>query len=150
MERSPRRFVTSRTPAFGKTIAEFQNTKFKLAELTQPRPHRAVFIRHVIAKIVTGTLDTVAASMAKCWVTDTQQEVLDECVQLRRLAHKDTWCAACSRMHGCSASTADQRNNERSDFPLVVAHKPQELSPLDDSPSKGTSQIFSRFCFSRA
>ena len=41
-----------------------------------------MFVDDIIAKIVAGTLDTVTASMAKYWVTDTQQEVLDECVQL--------------------------------------------------------------------
>jgi acyl-CoA dehydrogenase len=68
--------------AFGKSIAEFQNTKFKLAELATKTHVARVFVDDVIAKIVAGTLDTVTASMAKYWVTDTQQEVLDECVQL--------------------------------------------------------------------
>jgi acyl-CoA dehydrogenase len=75
------RYVKERK-AFGKTIAEFQNTKFKLAELATKTRIARVFVDDVIAKIVAGTLDTVAASMAKYWVTDTQQEVLDECVQL--------------------------------------------------------------------
>jgi acyl-CoA dehydrogenase len=68
--------------AFGKTIAEFQNTKFKLAELATTTRIARVFVDDCIAKIVAGTLDTVTASMAKYWVTDMQQEVLDECVQL--------------------------------------------------------------------
>jgi acyl-CoA dehydrogenase len=68
--------------AFGKTIAEFQNTKFKLAELATKTRIARVFVDDCIAKIVAGTLDTVTASMAKYWVTDMQQEVLDECVQL--------------------------------------------------------------------
>jgi acyl-CoA dehydrogenase len=75
------RYVKDRK-AFGKTIAEFQNTKFKLAELATKTHIARVFVDDVIAKIVSGTLDTVTASMAKYWVTDTQQEVLDECVQL--------------------------------------------------------------------
>ena len=29
-----------------------------------------------------GKLDTATASMAKYWITDTQQQMLDECVQL--------------------------------------------------------------------
>ena len=41
-----------------------------------------VFVDDCIAKIVNGSLDTVTASMAKYWITDMQQEVLDECVQL--------------------------------------------------------------------
>jgi acyl-CoA dehydrogenase len=68
--------------AFGKSIAEFQNTKFKLAEAATKTRIARVFIDDCIAKIVTGTLDTVTASMAKYWITDTAQEVLDECLQL--------------------------------------------------------------------
>ena len=68
--------------AFGKTIAEFQNTKFKLAEIATKTRIARVFVDDCITKIVNGTLDTVTASMAKYWVTDMQQEVLDECVQL--------------------------------------------------------------------
>jgi acyl-CoA dehydrogenase len=75
------RYVKDRK-AFGKTIAEFQNTKFKLAEVATKTHIARVFVDDVIAKIVSGTLDTVTASMAKYWITDTQQEVLDECVQL--------------------------------------------------------------------
>jgi acyl-CoA dehydrogenase len=68
--------------AFGKSIAEFQNTKFKLAEIATKTRIARIFVDDCIAKVVAGTLDTVTASMAKFWVTDTQQEVLDECVQL--------------------------------------------------------------------
>jgi len=68
--------------AFGKSIAEFQNTKFKLAEIATKARIARVFVDDCITKIVKGTLDTVAASMAKYWVTEMQQEVLDECVQL--------------------------------------------------------------------
>jgi acyl-CoA dehydrogenase len=68
--------------AFGKAIAEFQNTKFKLAELASKTRIARVFVDDCIAKIVSGTLDTVTASMAKYWVSEAQQEVLDECVQL--------------------------------------------------------------------
>jgi acyl-CoA dehydrogenase len=68
--------------AFGRPIAEFQNTKFKLAEMSTKTRIARVFVDDCIAKVVAGTLDTVTASMAKYWITDTQQEVLDECVQL--------------------------------------------------------------------
>ncbi len=68
--------------AFGKSIAEFQNTKFKLAELATKTRVARVFVDDCIAQVVAGTLDTVTASMAKYWVSDTQQEVIDECVQL--------------------------------------------------------------------
>jgi acyl-CoA dehydrogenase len=75
------RYVKDRR-AFGKAIAEFQNTKFKLAELATKAHIARLFVDDIIDKVVAGTLDTVTASMAKYWVTDTQQEVLDECVQL--------------------------------------------------------------------
>ncbi len=68
--------------AFGKSIGEFQNTKFKLAEIATKTQVARVFVDDCIAKVVAGTLDTITASMAKYWTTDTQQEVLDECVQL--------------------------------------------------------------------
>jgi acyl-CoA dehydrogenase len=68
--------------AFGRSIAEFQNTKFKLAEVATKTRVARVFVDDCIRRIVDGTLDTVTASMAKYWVTDMQQDVLDECVQL--------------------------------------------------------------------
>jgi len=68
--------------AFGKSIAEFQNTRFRLAELATKTRIARVFVDDCIQKVLAGSLDTVTASMAKYWVSDTQQEVLDECVQL--------------------------------------------------------------------
>jgi acyl-CoA dehydrogenase len=68
--------------AFGKSIAEFQNTKYKLAEIATKTRVARVFVDDCIARILNRTLDTVTASMAKYWVSEVQQEVLDECVQL--------------------------------------------------------------------
>jgi acyl-CoA dehydrogenase len=68
--------------AFGQAIAEFQNTKFKLAELASLVHIARVFIDDCIVRRLKGTLDTQTAAMAKWWTTDTQQKVLDECVQL--------------------------------------------------------------------
>ncbi|QNK69550.1 acyl-CoA dehydrogenase family protein [Variovorax sp. PAMC26660] len=68
--------------AFGKPIAEFQNTKFKLAEIaTQIKVGRA-FIDRCVEDLVAGTLDTATASMAKLWGSETQGRVIDECLQL--------------------------------------------------------------------
>jgi acyl-CoA dehydrogenase len=68
--------------AFGQAIAEFQNTKFKLAELATLVKISRVFIDDCIDKRLKGTFDSTTAAMAKWWLTDTQQKVLDECVQL--------------------------------------------------------------------
>ena len=68
--------------AFGKPIAEFQNTKFKLAEIaTQIKVGRA-FIDRCVQDLVAGQLDTATASMAKLWASEAQGRVVDECVQL--------------------------------------------------------------------
>ncbi|PZP96639.1 MAG: acyl-CoA dehydrogenase [Variovorax paradoxus] len=68
--------------AFGKPVAEFQNTKFKLAEIaTQIKVGRA-FIDRCVEDLVAGKLDTATASMAKLWGSETQGRVIDECVQL--------------------------------------------------------------------
>ena len=73
---------TKERRAFGQTIFEFQNSKFRLAEIaTTVRVARA-YVDDCISRVTAGTLDTVTASMAKWWISDLQQRVLDECVQL--------------------------------------------------------------------
>ncbi|MEJ8858280.1 acyl-CoA dehydrogenase family protein [Variovorax robiniae] len=68
--------------AFGQPIANFQNTKFKLAEIaTQIKVGRA-FIDRCVEDLVAGKLDTATASMAKLWGSETQGRVVDECLQL--------------------------------------------------------------------
>jgi acyl-CoA dehydrogenase len=68
--------------AFGKPIADLQNTRFKLAEVaTQIQVGRA-FIDRCVEQLVAGKLDTATASMAKLWASETQGKVLDECLQL--------------------------------------------------------------------
>lgn len=68
--------------AFGKRIAEFQNTKFKLAEIAMSVKVARVFMDRCVEDLVAGRLDTVGASIAKAWTTDVQAKVIDECVQL--------------------------------------------------------------------
>ena len=68
--------------AFGQPIANFQNTRFKLAEVaTQIQVGRA-FIDRCVEQLVKGQLDTATAGMAKLWGSETQGRVLDECLQL--------------------------------------------------------------------
>jgi acyl-CoA dehydrogenase len=64
--------------AFGKSILEFQNTQFKLAEVKTKLTVARVFVDHCIGLHLKGQLDAVTASMAKYWVTDIQGEVIDE------------------------------------------------------------------------
>jgi alkylation response protein AidB-like acyl-CoA dehydrogenase len=68
--------------AFGGPIMQFQNTRFKLAEcLTKTKVARA-FLDECISELIAGELTVEKAAMAKYWITDTQGEVLDECLQL--------------------------------------------------------------------
>lgn len=68
--------------AFGGPLTQFQNTRFQLAEaLTKTRVARA-FVDECITEHLKGKLTATKAAMAKYWVTDTQGEVLDICLQL--------------------------------------------------------------------
>lgn len=68
--------------AFGKPVAEFQNTKFKLAEIATTTKVARTFVDHCVERLVAGTLDTATASMVKLWTSDQQGRVIDECLQL--------------------------------------------------------------------
>ena len=68
--------------AFGKCIAEFQNTQFELAECKTEATIARVFINHCIERHLNGSLDTATASMAKYWLTDLQCRIIDRCLQL--------------------------------------------------------------------
>ncbi len=68
--------------AFGKPVAEFQNTRFKLAEVATQIAVGRAFVDSCVERLVAGTLDTATASMAKLWGSETQGKVIDECLQL--------------------------------------------------------------------
>jgi acyl-CoA dehydrogenase len=68
--------------AFGRSIASFQNTQFKLAELRTETQVARVFVDRCIGLSLDGKLDVETAAMAKYWTTDLQCKVVDECLQL--------------------------------------------------------------------
>jgi acyl-CoA dehydrogenase len=68
--------------AFGKKIIEFQNTQFELAACKTETVVAKSFTDQCIEKLIKGELDTVTASMAKYWTTDTLARVVDRCLQL--------------------------------------------------------------------
>jgi acyl-CoA dehydrogenase len=74
-------YVTERK-AFGKTVASFQTTRFKLAELATEVQIARVFVDRCIELLLQKTLTPEIAAMAKYWVTDLECKVMDECVQL--------------------------------------------------------------------
>jgi len=68
--------------AFGASILTFQNTKFKLAECKTKTTVARAFLDACISEHLRGELTVEKAAMCKYWLTDTQGEVLDDCLQL--------------------------------------------------------------------
>ena len=67
---------------FGTTVASFQNTRFKLAEMQTEVQIAQVFVDKCLELTLQDKLDTATASMAKYWCSDLQCKVMDECLQL--------------------------------------------------------------------
>jgi acyl-CoA dehydrogenase len=67
--------------AFGKKIIDFQNTQFVLAECKTEATVARVFVNHCIEQHLQGKLDAATASMAKYWVTDLENSIIDRCLQ---------------------------------------------------------------------
>jgi len=68
--------------AFGKSIASFQNTQFKLAEMSSTVTMARVFIDKCLELHLDKELDSVTAAKLKLLSTDIQCDVVDECLQL--------------------------------------------------------------------
>ena len=68
--------------AFGKAVIDFQNTQFVLAECKTEATVARVFVNHCIEQHFAGRLDAATASMAKYWVTDLENKIIDRCLQL--------------------------------------------------------------------
>ena len=68
--------------AFGQSIASFQNTQFKLAQLHAEVTAARVFLDRCVELHIEEKLDTTTASMIKLLTTDLQCKVADECLQL--------------------------------------------------------------------
>ena len=67
---------------FGQAVANYQNTRFKLAELQTEVQVAQVFVDKCLALLLENKLDTATASMAKYWVSDLENKVIDQCLQL--------------------------------------------------------------------
>ena len=68
--------------AFGKPVAELQNTRFKLAEVATEISVARTFVDRCLELHIQGKLDVPTAAQVKYWSTDMQCKVLDECLQL--------------------------------------------------------------------
>ncbi|MEH6524617.1 MAG: acyl-CoA dehydrogenase family protein [Sneathiella sp.] len=73
---------TKNRSAFGKNIIEFQNSRFKLAEVKTEVQIARVFVDKCIEELLKGELDVATAAMAKYWTSDLENKIIDECLQL--------------------------------------------------------------------
>ncbi|MGF6275829.1 acyl-CoA dehydrogenase [Massilia sp. UYP11] len=67
---------------FGKTVFDFQNTKFKLAECKAQATMLRVFVDDCLAKAMRGELSAEVGAMCKLMGSEMQGRVLDELLQL--------------------------------------------------------------------
>ncbi len=68
--------------AFGKSISDFQNTQFKLAEMATQVQLGRTFIDDLIVKHMDGQDIYTQVSMAKWWISDNARKMAPECMQL--------------------------------------------------------------------
>ena len=73
---------TRERKAFGRPIAEFQNSRFKLAEVATEIQVARVFVDKCLELHIAGALDVPTAAMQKWWLTELEGRVLDVCLQL--------------------------------------------------------------------
>jgi len=73
---------TSQRSAFGRVIADFQNTQFTLAELHAQIVAQRVLVDRCIELHLESRLDAVDAAIAKMTTTEMQGNVMDRCLQL--------------------------------------------------------------------
>ncbi|HMM77167.1 MAG TPA: acyl-CoA dehydrogenase family protein [Gammaproteobacteria bacterium] len=72
---------TAQRQAFGQTLADFQNTQFKLAELKTDAVAGRVLTDRCIELFVKGELDPIDAAMAKMFLSNLHCRAVDECLQ---------------------------------------------------------------------
>ncbi|WP_394805238.1 acyl-CoA dehydrogenase family protein [Kordiimonas aquimaris] len=68
--------------AFGKPIMNFQNTRFKMAEMKTEIEVGWAFVDQCLSRHIKGELDAAGGAMSKLWTTEMQGRVVDTCVQL--------------------------------------------------------------------
>jgi acyl-CoA dehydrogenase len=67
---------------FGKPLIDFQNTRFRLAEMKTEVTAGRVFLDRCLELVYEDKLDATTAAMIKWWTSDLQGRVLDGCLQL--------------------------------------------------------------------
>jgi acyl-CoA dehydrogenase len=73
---------TKERKAFGQTVFDFQNTRFRLADIATEAAVGRQFMDRCIAEHARAELGQQTAAMAKLWTTELADRALDQCLQL--------------------------------------------------------------------
>ena len=73
---------TSERSAFGKRVIDFQNTRFRLAEMTTEVEITRSFLEQGILALNEGRFDATLGAKAKWWTTELQNRVINGCLQM--------------------------------------------------------------------
>lgn len=68
--------------AFGQSIADFQNTRFQLAEMSTEIDVAETYVDRSVLAYNAGTLTPVDAAKGKWYISELQKRVIDRCLQL--------------------------------------------------------------------
>jgi alkylation response protein AidB-like acyl-CoA dehydrogenase len=104
---------TKNRKAFGQPIIDFQNTRFRLAEMKTELAVGRAFLDDLIRDYLrTGALDTTRCAMAKMWLPEMEARIIDQCVQLHGGAgYMDEYPVSrlytAARLHRIFAGTAE-------------------------------------------
>jgi alkylation response protein AidB-like acyl-CoA dehydrogenase len=104
---------TRNRKAFGQPIIDFQNTRFRLAEMKTELAVGRAFLDDLIRDYSrTGQLDTTRCAMAKMWLPEMEGRIIDGCVQLHGGAgYMDEYPVSrlytAARLHRIFAGTAE-------------------------------------------
>jgi long-chain-acyl-CoA dehydrogenase len=72
----------NRREAFGEPIADFQNSRFVLAEIATELDVTRAYVDKAVLALNDGDLSAVDAAKAKLWATEVQNRTVDRCLQL--------------------------------------------------------------------
>jgi alkylation response protein AidB-like acyl-CoA dehydrogenase len=104
---------TRNRKAFGGAIIDFQNTRFRLAEMKTELAVGRAFLDDLIRDFQrTGELDATRCAMAKMWLPEMEGRIVDQCVQLHGGAgYMDEYPVSrlytAARLHRIFAGTAE-------------------------------------------
>ncbi|MCO7191501.1 acyl-CoA dehydrogenase family protein [Pseudonocardia sp. McavD-2-B] len=73
---------TKERTAFGSRVIDFQNSRFRLAELSTELDVTRAFLERAVQRYLDGDLDATTGAKAKWWCTELQQRVVNACLQL--------------------------------------------------------------------